>query len=80
MPFPDLVDADTGVLKPTEELAEIFKKANVDPKLPAINSCGSGVTACIVDVALRLCGSERTAVYDGSWSEYGTIDEPDFTK
>ena len=45
-----------------------------------INSCGSGITACIVDLALRIQGSTNTCVYDGSWAEYGKIPEPDFVR
>lgn len=50
----------------------------MDTTLPVINSCGSGVTACIVDLGLRLMGNTKSSVYDGSWSEYGAVPEPDF--
>ena len=50
----------------------------MDTTLPTINSCGSGVTACTVDLALRLMENEKSSVYDGSWSEYGAVPEPDF--
>lgn len=50
----------------------------VDANVPTINSCGSGITACIVDLALRLMGSTTTRVYDGSWAEYGSVPEPSY--
>lgn len=40
--------------------------------------CGSGVTACILDLGLSLLGNEKSRIYDGSWTEYGSIKEPDF--
>lgn len=45
-----------------------------------MTTCQSGVTACIVELALAILGAEKTALYDGSWAEYGATDEPDFTK
>ena len=44
--------------------------AGIDTTLPTVHSCGSGVTACIVDLAMRILGAEKSAIYDGSWSEY----------
>jgi len=35
-----------------------------------INSCGSGVTACVLDLGLKILGAEKSAIYDGSWTEY----------
>lgn len=52
----------------------------VNPAVSTINSCGSGVTACIVDLGLRLMGSTTTRVYDGSWAEYSKVPEPDSIK
>ena len=40
--------------------------------------CGSAVNACIADLSLRLLGKEKNRVYDGSWTEYGSVPEPDF--
>lgn len=59
---------------------QIFTDIEVDPKKVTINSCGSGVTACIIDLGLRLMGSTETRIYDGSWAEYSQIAEPDFVK
>jgi thiosulfate/3-mercaptopyruvate sulfurtransferase len=43
-------------------------------------TCGTGITACVLDLGLNLVGKTKSAMYDGSWAEYGSIDEPDFKK
>ena len=73
LPFTELVDAETGELKTDKELAQIITNAGIDTTLGTVNSCGSGVTACIVDLSLRILGAEKTAIYDGSWSEYVSV-------
>ena len=57
-------------MKPDKELAKIMLDVGIDTTLPTVHSCGSGVTACIVDLAMRILGAEKSAIYDGSWSEY----------
>ena len=57
-------------MKPDKELAKIMIDVGIDTTLPTVHSCGSGVTACIVDLAMRILGAEKSAIYDGSWSEY----------
>lgn len=79
LPFGELIDAN-GCLKSEDELAKIFEGKGIDPTKPTVNSCGSGVTACILDLALSVMGGQKSAIYDGSWTEYGQIDEPDFDK
>ncbi|MEM8665590.1 MAG: rhodanese-like domain-containing protein, partial [Pseudomonadota bacterium] len=64
-----LVD-ENGSLKPDHEIAQIVKDAGIDASKPVITSCGSGVTAAILAVALARQGTEVT-VYDGSWTEWG---------
>jgi thiosulfate/3-mercaptopyruvate sulfurtransferase len=56
----------------------MFKGLNVNYDSEIINTCGSGVTACAIDLALRLNGAKDIKLYDGSWSEYGAFDEPNF--
>ena len=68
-----MVNKETGEIKTEKELAAVFNAANIDITLPTINSCGSGVTACVVDLSLRLCGAEKSSIYDGSWSEYVSL-------
>ncbi len=63
--------ADDGTMKPPQELARVFAAAGIDPQKPVITTCGSGVTAAILSLALELLG-RRHALYDGSWSEWGS--------
>jgi thiosulfate/3-mercaptopyruvate sulfurtransferase len=70
VPFATLLNAD-GTLKPAAELREIFARAKVDPAKPVVASCGSGVTAGVIALALATLGSPDAAVYDGSWTEWG---------
>jgi thiosulfate/3-mercaptopyruvate sulfurtransferase len=72
--FATLLDAD-GTMKPVEDLKAVFAEAGIDMAKPAITSCGSGVTAAIVSLALERCGHRHHALYDGSWSEWGMYDD-----
>ncbi|HEV2518981.1 MAG TPA: 3-mercaptopyruvate sulfurtransferase [Devosia sp.] len=60
-----------GQLKSAEELRALFAKAGVDVTRPIVTSCGSGVTASTVALALAIAGAKDVAVYDGSWTEWG---------
>ncbi len=60
-----------GTVKSEQQLRAIFETAGVDLTHPVVTTCGSGVTAGIVALALAILGNKRTAVYDGSWSEWG---------
>ena len=66
-----LLNAD-GTLKPESELAKIFETAGIDIAKPVITSCGSGVTAAILSLALTMLGAKNHALYDGSWVEWGS--------
>jgi thiosulfate/3-mercaptopyruvate sulfurtransferase len=70
VPFQSLLNAD-GTLKPAAELARIFAAAGVDAGKPVVASCGSGVTAGVIALALAVLGRPDAAVYDGSWTEWG---------
>lgn len=69
LPFDQLLAAD-GTLKPPPALAAEFARAGVDPARPVITTCGSGVTASVLALALEVLG-HPAAVYDGSWAEWG---------
>jgi thiosulfate/3-mercaptopyruvate sulfurtransferase len=70
VPFTTLLNAN-GTLKDKDALAGVFKAAGVDIARPVVASCGSGVTAGVIAFALAQLGRPDTAVYDGSWSEWG---------
>ncbi|HEX3423311.1 MAG TPA: sulfurtransferase [Sphingomicrobium sp.] len=70
LPF-GLLYNDDGTLRRTEELRRLFKDAGIDPALPFVASCGSGVTATSLIFAAHLLGSDSGSLYDGSWSEWG---------
>ncbi len=70
LPFTDVVGPD-GTVLPLDRLRDLFVAAGVDFARPVVASCGSGVTACCTALALELLGHDRTAVYDGSWTEWG---------
>ena len=62
---------DDQTMKSPEELRAVFEAKGVDLTRPVISTCGSGVTAAIVSLALARLGHARNAVYDGSWVEWG---------
>ncbi|MBU1174321.1 MAG: 3-mercaptopyruvate sulfurtransferase [Alphaproteobacteria bacterium] len=69
LPFPDLIA--NGRLRDPAELRARFAAAGIDPARPVITSCGSGVTAPIVSLAMAAMGHRPATVYDGSWTEWG---------
>jgi thiosulfate/3-mercaptopyruvate sulfurtransferase len=61
-----------GHLRPANELNAIFAEAGIDLAKPIVTSCGSGVTASTLALALQVAGAENVAVYDGSWTDWGS--------
>jgi len=70
MPFDDLLNPDK-TMKSTDDMRGIFEAAGVDLSKPIITSCGSGVTACVLALALERLGHSQWSIYDGSWTEWG---------
>jgi thiosulfate/3-mercaptopyruvate sulfurtransferase len=70
VPWSGVVTAD-GTLAAPAQLMAAFESAGVDPAETIITTCGSGITASILALALARLGREDVAVYDGSWSEWG---------
>ena len=70
VPYTDLLNAD-GTFRGVAEVQARFAAASVDGSRPVVTSCGSGVTACILTMGLRIAGLPEGAVYDGSWTEWG---------
>jgi len=76
VPYAELFDAATGAMKPLDELRQAFTAAGVDMEQPIVTSCGSGVSALVLTLALYRLGVRGTALYDGSWAEWGLPDGP----
>lgn len=70
IPYTEVLD--NGKFKSKEELVSVFEKAQLDDR-PLTFSCGSGITACIVLLAAEMVLTNSVSVYDGSWTEYGTL-------
>lgn len=64
-----------GTMKSAAALRAAFAAAEVDLAKPVISTCGSGISAAILDLALEILGHRSHAVYDGSWSEWGMYDD-----
>jgi len=76
VPYAGLFEASTGAMKSLEELRAAFKGAGVDLTKPIVTTCGSGVSALVVTLALYRLGVRGSALYDGSWAEWGLPDGP----
>jgi thiosulfate/3-mercaptopyruvate sulfurtransferase len=74
LPYDRLINND-GTLKSADEIVAAFKAANVDLEQPVATTCGSGVTASTLALALAVIGHVHTSVYDGSWSEWGANED-----
>jgi thiosulfate/3-mercaptopyruvate sulfurtransferase len=74
VPFNTLLNPD-GTMKDAPALRMAFEEAGVDLAKPAITTCGSGITAAILSLALERLGHRNHALYDGSWAEWGMYDD-----
>lgn len=75
VPFTDVIDPATGEMRSAGDLRKIFDAAHADLGRPIVTSCGSGVTAGVLSLALARLGVD-SALYDGSWAEWGLPDGP----
>ncbi|MGH8550231.1 MAG: 3-mercaptopyruvate sulfurtransferase [Methylococcales bacterium] len=71
LPFTEVIDPENGRLKPANEITGLLKNLGISLEKQLIASCGSGVTASVLVLALYCIGKKDAAVYDGSWSEWG---------
>jgi len=74
LPYTSLLNPD-GTMQDPSALRAAFIAAGVDLTRPAITTCGSGVTAAILNLALERIGHRNHALYDGSWAEWGMYDD-----
>ena len=74
VPYGTLLNVD-GTMKSPADLHAVFQAAGVDLTKPAITSCGSGVTAAVLSLALERIGHRNHALYDGSWAEWGMYED-----
>lgn len=74
VPWMTLVN-DDNTMKSPEELRAVFAAAGVDLSKPAITTCGSGVNACMLALALERAGNDNWSVYDGAWAEWGMFND-----
>ncbi len=71
LPFLELLN--DGKFLPKEELALVFDTFNIKDK-DLVFTCGSGITACILQLAAKIIGFNNTSIYDGSWTDWGQIE------
>lgn len=64
-----------GKLRPVPELRQVIEDAGIDFGQPVVTSCGSGITAAIITLALESIGHDDNALYDGSWTEWGSRED-----
>ena len=72
LPYDQLFRREDGTLLPGPALREVFDKAGIESGRPIVTTCGSGVSAAVLALGLHLLGRPEVAVYDGSWTEWGS--------
>ena len=77
--FSELLNEDR-TLKANLDLKNIFDSSGIDLDKAIITSCGSGVTAAILNLALEKLGAKKVSLYDGSWCEWGSKKNLDVEK
>jgi thiosulfate/3-mercaptopyruvate sulfurtransferase len=76
VPYAELFDPKTGAMKSLDDLRKAFTGTGLDLTKPIVTTCGSGVSALVLTLALYRLGVRGSALYDGSWAEWGLPDGP----
>jgi thiosulfate/3-mercaptopyruvate sulfurtransferase len=71
LPYNDLFAGEDDRLRPDAEVRSAFQAAGLDLARPVVATCGSGVSAAVLALAMYRLGRRDAAVYDGSWTEWG---------
>ncbi|KAJ1327812.1 thiosulfate/3-mercaptopyruvate sulfurtransferase [Microdochium nivale] len=80
IPSSAVLDPTTKAFLPKDQLKKLFEEKGVDPSKPIVSSCGTGVTAVVIDTALEEAGygsAESRRIYDGSWTEWAQRVKPE---
>lgn len=72
LPYSEVLNAD-GTMKDAEAIRALLADRGIEGRTPVITSCGSGVTAAVLNLALERSGHRNHALYDGSWAEWGAF-------
>ena len=75
IPWGDLIEPENGVMIPPDALKARFEAAGVDLAKPVVATCASGITSCVMALALYVLGHKDAAVYDGAWAEWSLADD-----
>jgi thiosulfate/3-mercaptopyruvate sulfurtransferase len=72
---PALTLSENGKLLPVDRLREVLEASGIDLSKPVVTSCGSGITAAVITLALESVGHADNRLYDGSWTEWGGLSD-----
>ncbi len=75
LPYTEILDSESRTFRDREALRAAFEASGLDLEKPVATTCGSGVTAAVLALGLYELGRGDVAVYDGSWSEWGSRED-----
>ncbi len=75
LPYSELINPADKSLLPADKIEAALANRGIDMTKPVVTTCGSGISASLLALALFACGHSDVAVYDGSWTEWGGRDD-----